>query len=63
MTARPPHPFQADPDLPPDHQGRRVCAACHLLGRTGDTHHDVQPVPEQAEHRRRYGDDSTEGGA
>jgi hypothetical protein len=29
----PPHPFVADPNLPADHRGRRVCAACHLLGR------------------------------
>jgi hypothetical protein len=31
-----PHPFQADPDLPADHKGRRVCAGCHLIGRPGD---------------------------
>lgn len=57
MTAKPPHLFQADPDLPPDINGRRVCAACHRVGRPGDVHHDVQPVPEQAEHRRRIGDE------
>jgi hypothetical protein len=37
-----PHVFQADPDLPADHRGRRVCAVCHLVGRTGDAHHDVE---------------------
>lgn len=51
-----PHPFQPDPDLPADHQGRKVCAACHLVGQPGDAHHDVPDVPEQAEHRRRAGD-------
>jgi hypothetical protein len=55
-----PHLFRADPDLPADHQGRRVCAGCHLIGRPGDPHHDVPPVPEQAEHLRRVGDDSLE---
>lgn len=57
-----PHPFQADPDLPADARGRHVCR-CGLVGRPGDAHHDVQPVPEQAEHRRRVGDDTTEGAA
>jgi hypothetical protein len=51
------HPFVPDPDLPPDHNGRRVCAACHLLGRPGDAHHNVPDAPpEQDEHRRRAGD-------
>jgi hypothetical protein len=58
-----PHVFQADPDLPADHRGRRVCSVCHLVGRAGDAHHDVPPVPEQAEHLRRIGDDSLESTA
>lgn len=55
--ARPPHPFLADPDVPADHRGRGACAQCHLVGEPGDAHHDVQPTPEQAEHRRRIGDE------
>jgi hypothetical protein len=48
MTERPsPHVFVADPDLPPDMNGRRVCR-CGLLGRPGDAHHDMPDVPEQA---------------
>lgn len=53
-----PHVFQADPDLPSDHQGRRVCAACHLVGRPGDPHHLLPDVPEQEESRRRAGGDA-----
>jgi hypothetical protein len=48
-----PHVFVADPDLPPDHQGRRVCFECHLVGRPGDAHHDMPDVPEQALARAR----------
>lgn len=62
MTTRPgPHPFVADPDLPADHNGRRVCR-CGLVGRPGDTHHDMPVVPEQVAHERRYGDDTHDGG-
>jgi hypothetical protein len=58
MTERPgPHVFVADPDLPHRyHDGRRVCLACHLLGRSGDAHHDMPDVPAQAEARRRVGE-------
>lgn len=46
MTAKPtPHPFVADPDLPPDMNGRRVCLRCHLVGRPGDAHHDMPSAP------------------
>jgi hypothetical protein len=58
---RTPHPFVADPDLPADHRGRRVCAACHLIGRPDDPRHAMPDVPEQAEHRRRVGEDENGG--
>lgn len=51
-----PHPFVADPELPPDQGGRQVCATCHLVGLPDDAHHQLPNVPEQAEHRRRVGD-------
>lgn len=46
-SAVPAHPFVRDPTVPPDHQGRYVCAAprCHLLGEPGDAHHNVPDVP------------------
>lgn len=49
-------PFLPDPDIPADHNGLQACATCHLLGEPGDAHHDMPAVPEQDEHRRRYGD-------
>lgn len=49
MTAkprRPVHPFVPDPDLPhPDLNGRRVCASCHLLGRSDDARHTLPDAP------------------
>jgi hypothetical protein len=39
--------FVPDPDLPPDHQGRRVCARCHLVGRPGDSHHTMPAGPDE----------------
>jgi hypothetical protein len=49
--------FVADPDLPPDMNGRRVCERCHLLGRPGDPHHDTADLDEaQAAERARVGD-------
>lgn len=30
--------FRADPDLPPDHNGRLTCC-CGLVGEAGDAHH------------------------
>lgn len=51
-----PHVFVADPELPPDMNGRQVCARCHLVGRAGDAHHDMPVVPEQAEARRWAGE-------
>jgi hypothetical protein len=46
--ARPPrtpaHQFVADPDLPPDHAGRQVCATCHKPGAEGDAQHPNQPA-------------------
>lgn len=50
-------PFQPDPDVSPDQNGRHVCRACHLVGQAGDTHHPLPDVAEQAEHRRRAGDE------
>lgn len=52
-----PHPFTADPDLPPDQNGRHICAACHLVGEPNDPRHTMPDVPAHAEHLRRYGDD------
>lgn len=38
--------FQADPDVPADHQGRRTCV-CRLVGEPGDAHHpDVDLVED-----------------
>jgi hypothetical protein len=56
VTARPPHPFQADPDLPPDHRGRPFCR-CGVVRVDGDPRHEMPAVPEQAEHRRRVGEE------
>lgn len=51
-----PHAFVVDPDTP------GCCAACHLPGAPGDTHHTLPDVPAQAEHLRRYdaGEDGDE---
>jgi hypothetical protein len=57
VKPRTPHPFVADDDTPPDHNGRQVCRFCHLIGEPGDTHHEMPVVPEQAEHRRRVGEE------
>jgi hypothetical protein len=46
----------ADPELPADINGRHVCARCHLVGRSGDAHHAMPDVPEQAEARRWAGE-------
>jgi hypothetical protein len=45
-----PHVFVADPDVPPDHTGRRACAApgCHLMGKPGDAHHTVPDAEPDA---------------
>jgi hypothetical protein len=43
----PPHPFQADPDVPPDHNGHRACK-CGLVGEPGDAHHNPPPAPVDA---------------
>lgn len=54
-----PHVFAPDPDLPhATLDGRRVCAACHLVGKPGDDRHTMPDVPEQEEHRRRVGGDA-----
>lgn len=47
-------PFQPDPDIPPDQNGRGVCRNCHLVGAPGDAHHTLPDAPAQAEHWRRY---------
>jgi hypothetical protein len=49
-----PHVFVADPDVPPDSNGRGACRTCHLIGAAGDSHHTLPNVPEQAAARRRY---------
>lgn len=54
-TRQSPHPFVADPELPPDMNGRQVCR-CGLLGRPGDARHNMPTVPEQAESRRWAGE-------
>jgi hypothetical protein len=46
-----PHLLVADADIPPDHQGRRRCRVCGLMGKpTGDRHHldpnrTIPPAP------------------
>jgi hypothetical protein len=57
VKPRTPHPFVADDDMPPDHNGRQVCR-CGLIGEPGDAHHQMPDVPEMAEHRRRAGDEN-----
>jgi hypothetical protein len=52
----PPHVFVPDPDVPADHTGRQACR-CGLVGEPNDAHHTMPEVPEQAESRRRAGDD------
>lgn len=61
MTAKPkskvpPHPFLLDPKLPPDQNGRYVCATpgCRLVGEPDDAHHTLPDSPAQAQVRRRY---------
>lgn len=39
-----PHPFVADPDVPPDHNGHRACR-CGLVGQPGDAHHTMPASP------------------
>jgi hypothetical protein len=45
-----PHVFVSDPEVPPDHIGRRACAApgCHLMGEPGDAHHTVPELGPDA---------------
>lgn len=57
MTAKPPHPFQADPDVPPDHHGRAFCRHCGKVDIPDDPRHTMPDVAAQGEHRRRVGDD------
>lgn len=35
------HPFLADPDLADPRMGVQVCTRCRLVGRAGDSHHDM----------------------
>lgn len=43
------HVFVADPDVPPDHNGRQACHTCHLIGAPGDAHHTMpEPVEDAA---------------
>ena len=51
-----PHLFTADPDVPPDQNGRSACSTCHCMGAPGDAHHTLPEVPAQAEHRRWAGE-------
>jgi hypothetical protein len=47
VTAKlPPHLFAADPDVPPDHNGRGACR-CGLVGRPGDPHHTLPEAPAE----------------
>lgn len=49
MTAKPrlpPHLFAADPDVPPDHNGRHACR-CGLVGHPGDGHHTLPDAPTE----------------
>lgn len=58
MTTRPStHPYQADPDAPADWKGEQPCT-CGLP--SANQAHDLPDVPEQAEHRRRIGEDDDE---
>lgn len=52
----PQHVFVADPDLPPDQNGRRVCR-CGLVGRPGDAHHNLPAAPPEDARSRAAGDD------
>lgn len=52
-----PHVFVADPELPPDMNGREVCARCHLVGRAGDAHHDMPAGPPEDARSRAAGGD------
>jgi hypothetical protein len=52
MTAKSkvrPHVFVADPDVPPDSNGRGACRACHLIGAAGDSHHTLPAAPMDAQ--------------
>lgn len=44
----PPHPFRVDPHTPADPvTGAGVCGRCHLVGRPGDSHHNMpDPQPD-----------------
>jgi len=56
-TRVPPHPFVADPDIPPDHNGRRTCR-CGLPGEPGDAHHTLPEVVGQDARQRAAGEGS-----
>jgi hypothetical protein len=45
-----PHIFAPDPDIPPDHNGRRTCR-CGLHGQAGDAHHTVPDVAVDVQQR------------
>jgi hypothetical protein len=49
-TAVPPHPFVADPDVPPDHLGRGACR-CGLIGLPDDAHHAMPDGGDDAQRR------------
>jgi hypothetical protein len=46
-TSVPPHPFQLDPDVPADQNGRGACR-CGLIGQPGDAHHAMPDAPQDA---------------
>lgn len=64
MTAKPKvrhcGPFVRDPDVPPDHNGKGVCASCHLPGRPGDAHHTLPPAPPVDVQQLRAGENGDE---
>lgn len=45
--------FWTDPEIPPDHNGKRRCRRCGLMGKPGDQHHptdfDLDDLPETPE--------------
>jgi hypothetical protein len=42
--------FWADSEIPPDHNGKRRCRRCGVMGKPGDQHHpsdfDLEDLPE-----------------
>lgn len=45
-TRVPPHRWVPDPDVAPDHRGRRYCRACGCPGTPGDARHPDQVLTD-----------------